>query len=290
MNRFYHKLVLAACCLLLMALTSCQITAKTTLPESGTSPVNTLTEGSLPFAAFSYDPLATPALSPTASPKRIISATPVPDADPSPSAVPTLSPGPTARPASSPTPAEKPDPTAAPTKAPTKAPTPAPTKAPTATPTAAPSGIVINLPGVPDNWPLSSSQQKRVDEFISLVNQAREAEGIAPLQTGSSSLRQVAAIRAAEISILFSHDRPTDLETSNKWWHLLKAFKISYKLAGENITGGPSSPQAALTTFMNSPGHRGNILNPAYTTIAIGVYTDKSGKDWWVQEFMAGFN
>ena len=41
---------------------------------------------------------------------------------------------------------------------------------------------------------------------------------------------------------------------------------------------------------MNSPGHRGNILNPGYTTIAIGVYTDKSGKDWWVQEFMAGFN
>jgi uncharacterized protein YkwD len=273
-----------------MALTSCQITAKTTLPESGTSPVNTLTEASLPFAAFSSDPQVTPVLSPTASPERIISATPVPDADPSPSAVPTLSPGPTAQPASSPTPAEKPDPTAAPTKAPTKSPTPIPTKAPTAAPTAAPSGIVINLPGVPDNWPLSSSQQKRVDEFISLVNQARAAEGIAPLQTGSSSLRQVAAIRAAEISILFSHDRPTDLETSNKWWHLLKAFKISYKLAGENITGGPSSPQAALTTFMNSPGHRGNILNPAYTTIAIGVYTDKNGKDWWVQEFMAGFN
>ena len=178
-------------------------------------------------------------------------------------------------------------PTPIPTKAPTKAPTP--TVVPTAAPTAAPSGIVINLPGVPDNWPLSASQQQRVDEFINLVNEARGAEGLVPFQTGGSNLRQIAAIRAAEISVLFSHDRPTDLETSNKWWHLLKAFKISYKLAGENITGGPSSPQAALTAFMNSPGHRGNILNPDYTTIAIGVYTDKNGKDWWVQEFMAGF-
>ena len=54
LNRFYHKLVLAACCLLLMALTSCQINGENDFARIRTSPATTLIEGSLPFAALSH--------------------------------------------------------------------------------------------------------------------------------------------------------------------------------------------------------------------------------------------
>jgi uncharacterized protein YkwD len=95
----------------------------------------------------------------------------------------------------------------------------------------------------------------------------------------------MSAIRAAEISILFSHNRPTNDISSNQWSQLLPVLNIDHSIAGENIAG-INSPEAAMDAFMNSEGHRENILSADFTKIAIGVYTDSAGRDWWAQEFV----
>ena len=229
---------------------------------------------------------ATPQASAPIPPK--VTAAPTPEATPVSTAASTSEPAPT--PTAAPTSEPAPTPTAAPTSepapTPTAAPEPDPTLAPTAVPTPEPSGIQINLPGVPLNWPLSASQKTRVDHFIDLVNQARADEGLPALAAGGSALQEAAAIRAAEISVKFSHDRPTDQADSIVWYSLLGALDISYWWAGENIAGGQATPEAAMQDLMNSPGHRSNILNASADTLAIGVYTDSSGRNWWVQEFI----
>lgn len=207
---------------------------------------------------------------------------------------PTIAPttAPTAAPTAVPTPKPTPKPTAVPTPKPTAAPTPVPTTAPTAAPTPNPKLCIINLPGVPSNpIPYNASQQAKIDGFLALVNSARADAKLSPLSVGNSSMQQMAAIRSAEISVLFSHSRPTDDINSRNWSDLLSGLNISYMAAGENITGidnetGPNTYVSAMNVLMNSTGHRANILGASYTKIAIGIYTDpKTGKDWYVQEF-----
>ncbi len=280
----FIRLILFPCLLIsciLLSLAACQLSAQPTLPQSNIAASPSKSPGDSDVTLDSISPAAaqpSPAIPITATPFAIPSVTLAPTKIPT--AMPTSTP--TNAPTTALAPTKKPSPT------PTKEPSPTPTKKPSPTPT--PGGIQIHLSGVPGNWPLSASQQSRVDHFIELVNKARSDAGVPALGTGGSKLREMAAIRAAEISILFSHSRPTQDTNSDHWSELLKALGISYSIAGENITGGPGTPEAALTTFMNSgtdtTGHRGNILNPKFTTIAIGVYTDGSGKDWWSQEFI----
>jgi uncharacterized protein YkwD len=192
-----------------------------------------------------------------------------------------------------PTPSLTPVPTAAPTVKPTTpklttrpaTTTTAPPTAPATEPTIKSGTCQINLADVPDNWPLSTVQQGRVDAFIDLVNNARIAKGLPALIVGGDGQRRMAAIRAAEISILFSHNRPTNDISSNQWSQLLPVLNIDHSIAGENIAG-INSPEAAMDAFMNSEGHRENILSADFTKIAIGVYTDSAGRDWWAQEFV----
>ena len=63
---------------------------------------------------------------------------------------------------------------------------------------------------------------------------------------------------------------------------MMRAFGVSYRTAGENIAMGYSSAQAVMNGWMNSSGHRANILNSAYTRIGVGYVADGN---YWVQEF-----
>ena len=117
-------------------------------------------------------------------------------------------------------------------------------------------------------------------------NQLRAASGIAALQL-DGTLSAAAAQRAQDMASrgYFAHTSPTG-ETA---FSILDAFAYGYALAGENIARN-NYPQnqsvgVAMDGFMNSPGHRANILEPAFTRVGIGVATDASGMIYYAVIF-----
>lgn len=173
----------------------------------------------------------------------------------------------------------KPNPTTIPTKPipskpiPTK---PAPTVAPAKpSPTKAPTKPAPTTP--PTNTP--SNDQSFANEVLRLVNIERSKAGLLSLTT-NASLKAAADKRAQETEISFSHTRPN----GSKFSTALKEYGVSYRTAGENIAYGQRSPQEVVNGWMNSPGHRANILNGSFDKIGIGVYQSK-GVIYWSQLF-----
>jgi uncharacterized protein YkwD len=106
---------------------------------------------------------------------------------------------------------------------------------------------------------------------MSLVNQDRTANGVAPLAY-SASLARVAQYRAQDMlnRNYFSHYDPSTGQLA--FVQLLHLWGIPYSTAGENIAWSTDPSMAAINTmFMNSPDHRANILKAAYHRIGIGV-------------------
>ena len=101
--------------------------------------------------------------------------------------------------------------------------------------------------------------------MIRLVNEIRTEEGL-PALTTNSSLSNAAALRAEEIVTLYSHTRPD----GSSCFTVLPAFGISYRAAGENIAAGQPTPAAVVNAWMNSSGHRANILNPKFKSLGVG--------------------
>ncbi|MNR50485.1 Cysteine-rich secretory protein family protein [compost metagenome] len=62
---------------------------------------------------------------------------------------------------------------------------------------------------------------------------------------------------------------------------MMDAYNITFRYAGENIAKGQRTPEEVVKDWMNSPGHRKNILNPHYTMIGVGYFSGL-----WVQEFI----
>ncbi len=116
-------------------------------------------------------------------------------------------------------------------------------------------------------------------EVIRLVNDVRKANGLKPLLQ-DWQLSRVARYKSQDMRDLgyFSHTSPTYGSPFN----MMKSFGISYKTAGENIAKGYATPKAVVDAWMNSPGHRANILNPSYTHIGVGFIA--SG-NYWTQMF-----
>ncbi len=147
----------------------------------------------------------------------------------------------------------------------------------------------IHLPGVPANVGFSGSQAM-IDQFIGLVNQLRIDNNRLPLTVGSSSLQQVAAIRAAEASVLWSHTRPTDDKTCDQWSDLFDALGVrpshtfGENLAYNNYSTG-QAVQEAMEGLVASDGHLINMLNQDFTHIAISVYLRSDGRYFFSQEF-----
>ena len=67
---------------------------------------------------------------------------------------------------------------------------------------------------------------------------------------------------------------------------MMKQFGIRYSAAGENIAKGQNSPEAVMNAWMNSSGHRANILSNNYDQLGVGYETDKNGNTYWVQMFI----
>ena len=118
-----------------------------------------------------------------------------------------------------------------------------------------------------------------MEQVVSLVNIERAKVGL-PTLTMSEDLNKAAQIRAKETVQSFSHTRPNGSSFSS----VLKENGISYRGAGENIAWGQRTPEAVVKAWMNSEGHRANILNKNFTAIGVGYYLNGS-TPYWAQLF-----
>ena len=122
------------------------------------------------------------------------------------------------------------------------------------------------------------------EQVVTLENRIRVANGLNTLTT-YDKLTEVAQLRAKEIETNYSHTRPD----GTKCFTALEDAGIRSATAGENIAKGYSTPERVVDAWMNSPGHRANILNPSYTMIGVGYVYDEYTTDanYWTQVFIA---
>lgn len=116
-------------------------------------------------------------------------------------------------------------------------------------------------------------------EVVRLTNSARSQNGYAAL-VEDGALSKAAAVRAREIARSFSHTRPSGASFSSA----LSESGVSYLRAGENIASGQKSASEVVNAWMNSPGHRANILNSSYSRIG-SASVNIDGTLYWVQLF-----
>ncbi|MDF9844822.1 MULTISPECIES: CAP domain-containing protein [unclassified Paenibacillus] len=165
--------------------------------------------------------------------------------------------------------------TAAPAATATPAPTakPAATAAPAATAKPAATPAATAAPAA-----TASTQSSYVKQVVDLVNKERAAAGLSPV-AALDSLNKVAAAKATDMRVnnYFSHTSPT----YGSPFDMMKSFGITYRAAGENIAMGQKSPQEVMTAWMNSAGHRANILSANFNYIGVGY-----DNNYWVQEFI----
>lgn len=119
-----------------------------------------------------------------------------------------------------------------------------------------------------------------IREIVELVNIERKKAGVKPLKLSRELIRP-AMIRAKEITKVFSHTRPNGMPFESAF------YGIEYKIVGENIAAGQTSCEMVMQQWMDSPGHRANILNKKYKYIGVGYLYDKKTryKHFWVQHF-----
>lgn len=135
-------------------------------------------------------------------------------------------------------------------------------------------GQVINIPST------ESSVTSYEKEVIRLVNEIRVKNGLRELKY-NWELCRVARYKSQDMkdNRYFSHTSPV----YGSPFQMMKSFSITYRTAGENIAKGQTTPQMVVDAWMNSSGHRANILNASYTEIGVGYVA--SG-NYWTQMFI----
>ena len=132
----------------------------------------------------------------------------------------------------------------------------------------------------------TSNMNSDEKEVFDLINKQRTNNGLAALKN-DSEVQRVARIKAQDMvdNNYFSHTSPT----YGSPFDMLKSFKISYKTAGENIAGN-SSNSSAVTAWMNSSGHKANILNSNFNYTGIGVVSSPKYGKMYVQLFIGNYS
>ena len=117
-------------------------------------------------------------------------------------------------------------------------------------------------------------------EVVDLVNKIRRENGLSELKL-NWELSRVARYKSQDMcdNKYFSNTSPT----YGSPFTMIKNFGISYRTAGENIAKGYRTPQAVVNGWMNSKGHRENILNASFTQIGVGYV---SSGNYWTQMFI----
>lgn len=119
--------------------------------------------------------------------------------------------------------------------------------------------------------------RKRVWE---LVNEERAKAGLAPLEY-RADIQSLADIRAEEIDTFFSHDRPD----GSSCFTVFEEAKVVYRTVGENLAKGQQTPERVVEAWMNSEGHRANILDQDFTGIVVAYGENRC----WVQLFIGDY-
>lgn len=132
--------------------------------------------------------------------------------------------------------------------------------------------------GTSNTTSLSSDEK----EVFDLINKQRTNNGLSALKMDSEALN-VARIKAQDMvdNNYFSHNSPI----YGTPFQMLNSFKVTYKTAGENIAGN-SSNSGAVTAWMNSSGHKANILNSSFNYTGIGVVKSSKYGKIYVQIFL----
>lgn len=137
-------------------------------------------------------------------------------------------------------------------------------------------------PGTPTQTPdVSAAGMSAYEtEVVRLVNVERARYGLSAL-AADAELSRVARYKSRDMREkgYFSHESPT----YGTPFQMMKSFGITYRTAGENIAYGYSTPEAVVTAWMNSDGHRANILNSSYTRLGVGYVADGH---YWTQMFV----
>lgn len=128
----------------------------------------------------------------------------------------------------------------------------------------------------------TSSMNSDEKEVFDLINKQRTNNGL-PALKNDSEVQRIARIKAQDMvdNNYFSHNSPT----YGSPFDMLKSFKVSYKTAGENIAAN-SSNSSAVTAWMNSSGHKANILNSSFNYTGIGVVNSPRYGKMYVQMFI----
>ncbi|WP_396327201.1 CAP domain-containing protein [Hydrogenoanaerobacterium sp.] len=121
------------------------------------------------------------------------------------------------------------------------------------------------------------------NRVVELVNKERTSRGLSAL-TANSKLSDVATLKSQDMADLnyFDHTSPT----YGSPFDMMKQFGISYTAAGENIAMGQPTPEKVMEGWMNSDGHRKNILSSSFTQIGVGVVKNSNGQYIWTQMFI----
>jgi uncharacterized YkwD family protein/spore coat assembly protein SafA len=134
----------------------------------------------------------------------------------------------------------------------------------------------INIP--------TTAEQPFEKQVVTLVNKERAKVGLKPL-TENWELSRVARTKSEDMrdKNYFSHTSPT----YGSPFQMMKSFGITYKSAGENIAQGQTTPEAVMKSWMNSSGHKANILSKSYTQIGVGYAKGGKWGHTWTQQFIS---
>ena len=140
------------------------------------------------------------------------------------------------------------------------------------------AGHVAGIAPVPTVELSVTGENGYADAFriVELINTEREKEGLSAVKM-DKELLAAAMLRAAECSVYYSHTRPDGTQC-------FTAFPEQSGSSGENIAIGQQSPEEVMHSWMNSPGHRANIMSEDFNSVGVGVF-ECGGVHTWVQLF-----
>lgn len=143
----------------------------------------------------------------------------------------------------------------------------------------------INMiyPGQSLNIP-SNHYQSIEQQVVNLVNAERAKAGLKPLKA-DWELARVARFKSEDMrdNRYFDHNS----QIYGTPFQMMKSFGINYRSAGENIAAGQTTAESVMQAWMNSPGHKKNILSPSFTHIGVGYAKGGSYGHYWTQQFMS---
>ena len=155
-------------------------------------------------------------------------------------------------------------------------PAPAPVK-PAPTPVEKPAAPIEK-----NDTTVSSSNLTYEQKVVELVNVERQKAGLPTLKM-DSAISNVARAKSKDMAVnnYFAHQSPTYGSAGD----MLRQFGISWSAWGENIASGQRTPEIVVNAWMNSPGHRANILSNNFSKIGVGYVTNSNGTPYWTQIF-----